>query len=196
MHHQPNSIEFLLPVWLNEYTQTYTATHDINDRMSFVIEASRRNVQNHTGGPFAAAVFEIDTGTLVAMGVNLVTTQGLSFLHAEMVALTLAQKKLGTYDLGASDIMSSHELITCSEPCTMCYGAVPWSGVRRLVTGARDADVRRIGFDEGPKIRNWQEELEKRGIEVITGIQQDSASRVLAEYLEQGGRIYNARDTR
>jgi tRNA(Arg) A34 adenosine deaminase TadA len=194
MHHQPQSIEFQLPAWLDEYTQTYTATHDINDRMSFVIEASRRNVQKRTGGPFAAAVFEKDTGALVAMGVNLVTTQGLSFLHAEMVALTLAQKKLGTYDLGASD-MPSHELTTCSEPCAMCYGAIPWSGVRRVVTGARDTDVRRIGFDEGPKIPHWQEELEKRGIEVITGIQQDNASRVLAEYVEQGGRIYNARDT-
>ena len=194
MHHQPNSIEFLLPVWLDEFMQKYTTSSDFNDRMSFVIEASRRNIQEKTGGPFAAAVFEKETGVLVALGVNLVTTQGLSFLHAEMVALTLAQRKLGTYDLGASD-MPSHELITCSEPCAMCYGAIPWSGVRRVIIGARDTDVRRIGFDEGPKIPHWQEELEKRGIEVITGIQQDDASRVLAEYVEQGGLIYNARDT-
>jgi tRNA(Arg) A34 adenosine deaminase TadA len=194
MHHQPKSIEFLLPAWLDEFMQIYTTSNDINDRMSFVIEASRRNVMEKTGGPFAAAVFETETGVLVALGVNLVTSLGLSMLHAEMVALTIAQKKLGNYDLGARD-MPSHELVTSTEPCAMCYGAIPWSGVRRVITGSCDADVRGIGFDEGPKVQHWREELEKRGIEVITGIQRNKAVQVLVEYAEQGGRIYNARDT-
>jgi tRNA(Arg) A34 adenosine deaminase TadA len=193
MLHQPDSIEFTLPAWLDECMQSYTVSQDLRDRMSFVIEASRRNVLEKTGGPFAAAVFEIKTGKLVSLGVNLVTTQGLSFLHAEMVALTVAQKKLGTYDLGAND-MPSHEIIASTEPCTMCYGAIVWSGVRRLVTGSRDADVRGIGFDEGPKIGGWKEELEKRGIEVISDIQRDAAARVLVDYLKKGGLIYNARN--
>jgi len=194
MHHQPDSIEFVLPAWLDEHMQSYSASRDVNDRMSFVIETSRRNVLENTGGPFAAAVFESDTGKLVSLGVNLVTTQRISILHAEIVALTVAQRKLGTYDLGAAD-MPSHELVTSTEPCAMCYGAIPWSGVRRVITGSRDADVRGIGFDEGPKIEHWQEELEKRSIEVITNIQRDSAARVLVEYAENGGHIYNARGT-
>jgi tRNA(Arg) A34 adenosine deaminase TadA len=194
MHHQPLSIEFMLPFWLDEHMQTYAASCDLDDRMAFVIEASRRNVLEKTGGPFAAAVFESETDVLVALGVNLVTSQGLSILHAEMVALTVAQKKLGTYDLGAANT-PSHELVTSTEPCAMCYGAIPWSGVRRVITGSRDADVRGIGFDEGPKIECWKEELEKRGIEIITDIQREQAARVLAEYLENGGHIYNARNT-
>lgn len=194
MQHQPESIEFILPAWLDEYMQSYTASRDINERMSFVIEASRRNLAHKTGGPFAAAVFETHTGELVSLGVNLVTTQGLSFLHAEMVALTVAQKKLGAYDLGAAG-MPSHELITSTEPCAMCYGAIPWSGVRRIITGAREADVLDIGFDEGPKIENWEEELEKRGIEIITDMQRDNAASVLVEYFENGGLIYNSRGT-
>jgi hypothetical protein len=32
------------------------------------------------------------------------------------------------------------------------FGAVPWSGVRRLACGARDEDASDIGFDEGPKM--------------------------------------------
>jgi tRNA(Arg) A34 adenosine deaminase TadA len=134
------------------------------------------------------------TGALVSLGVNLVTTQGLSILHAEIVALTVAQKKLGNYDLGANG-MQSHELITSTEPCAMCYGAIPWSGVRRVITGSRDVDVRGIGFDEGPKITRWKEELEQRGIKVITDIHREAAAQVLTDYFEKGGHIYNARDT-
>jgi tRNA(Arg) A34 adenosine deaminase TadA len=194
MRHQPKSIEFFLPDWLDEYIQNYRQSSDINDRMSFVIEASRRNVSVKTGGPFAAAVFEKETGALVSLGVNLVTTQGLSILHAEMVALTVAQKKLGSYDLGARE-MPQLELVTSTEPCAMCYGAVTWSGVRRLITGSRDTDVCSIGFDEGPRTESWKEELELRGIEVITDVLRDDAARVLTDYLNQGGRIYNARNT-
>jgi len=160
--------------------------------MSLVIEASQRNVDEGTGGPFAAAVFEIESGRLVALGVNLVTSERLSVLHAEIVALSLAQKKLGAYDLGKPDV-PNHELVTSSEPCAMCLGAIPWSGVRRVVIGARDSDVRAIGFDEGAKIETWPSELKKRGIAVIRDVERDAAVRVLREYAKQGGKIYNPR---
>jgi tRNA(Arg) A34 adenosine deaminase TadA len=193
MLHQPSSLTFELPAWLEDYIQSYSCTMEIEQRMSFVIGASRLNVRHRTGGPFAAAVFEIATAELVSLGVNLVTSQQISILHAEMVAIALAQKKLGRYDLGAAG-HPTHELVTSTEPCAMCYGAVPWSGVRRVVTGSRDADVRSIGFDEGPKIEMWKDALEHRGIEVITDIHRDQAARVLTEYVKQGGRIYNARE--
>jgi len=86
----------------------------------------------------AAAIFESESGRLVSLGgVNLVTSEGLSILHAETLALALAQHKPGTYDLGRYDL-PAHELVTVTEPSAMCLGAIPWSGVRRLITGARD----------------------------------------------------------
>lgn len=160
--------------------------------MKFVIEASRRNVEEDTGGPFAAAVFETDTGSLVSVGVNLVSSLGLSVLHAEIVALTLAQQRVGTYDLGAAHL-PRHELVTSTEPCAMCFGAIPWSGIVRVVAGARDADARRIGFDEGPKLADWRGALADRGIEVVADVERDSAAAVLSEYVRRGGRIYNSR---
>jgi tRNA(Arg) A34 adenosine deaminase TadA len=77
---------------VSEYTKDIDIITDINDRMAFVVEASRRNVQNKTGGPFAAAVFEKESARLISLGVNLVTTQHLSMLHAEMVAISLANE--------------------------------------------------------------------------------------------------------
>ncbi|OPX99603.1 MAG: Guanine deaminase [Syntrophorhabdus sp. PtaB.Bin006] len=163
--------------------------------MSFVIKAAQLNVSKGTGGPFAAAVFETESGKLVSLGVNLVTSGGLSILHAEMLAFTLAQQKIGAYDLGRYDL-PSHDLVASAEPCTMCLGAIPWSGVRRVIVGARDSDVRAIGFDEGPKAKEWKDELEKRGIAVICDVGREAAVQVLLDYSLQGGKIYNSRESR
>ncbi|NTW53358.1 MAG: nucleoside deaminase [Chlorobaculum sp.] len=192
MFHQPSHINFALPEWLESYSGTYQPSSSLDERMMFVIGAARRNVEECTGGPFAAGVFECGTGELVSLGVNLVFTQKSSILHAEMVAIALAQMKLCAYDLGGSG-MPAHELVTSAEPCAMCFGAILWSGVRHLVTGALSEDARAIGFDEGPKPANWIEELESRGNRVITGVERDAACEVLQLYARSGGQIYNSR---
>lgn len=195
MSFQPSAIEIQLPEWIDSFLLGYPGyISSIQDRMSFVIEAARLNVSKGTGGPFAAAVFETESGKLVSLGVNLVISEGLSILHAEMVAFALAQKKIGSYDLGRHDL-AAHELVTSIEPCAMCFGAIPWSGVRRVIAGARDSDARRIGFDEGPKLKDWRSELEKRGIATICDVRREAATQVLLAYSLQGGKIYNSRES-
>lgn len=191
MFNQPATIQFSLPVWLTVFIQQRPfIIKDVRDRMGFVIEASRRNIQEKTGGPFAAALFEIGSGKLISLGVNLVTTQGLSIVHAEIVAIAVAQRKWGTYDLGKEG-NARNELVTSTEPCAMCLGAIPWSGVHRVVTGAKGIDATRIGFDEGSKVRNWRIALAERHIEVIVNVKRFEACEVLNEYSRSGGRIYN-----
>jgi tRNA(Arg) A34 adenosine deaminase TadA len=194
MFRQPSSIQFSLPSWIEAFAREHSVVESPAARMAFVIAASRKNVEEKTGGPFAAAIFQKDTGKLVSLGVNLVTSQGLSLLHAEMVAFALAQTKLGTYDLGRKGL-AQHELVASTEPCAMCFGAIFWSGVRRVVCAAEDADARSIGFDEGPKLPNWQEALKSRGVEVVCGTMREEAAAVLAWYAESGGRIYNSRES-
>jgi tRNA(Arg) A34 adenosine deaminase TadA len=196
MSFQPGIIEIQLPDWIGRFLAEYPGyILSMQDRMLFVIEAAHRNISNGTGGPFAAAVFETESGKLISVGVNLVTSQGLSILHAEMVALAFAQKKIGSYDLGRHDL-AAHELVTSIEPCAMCFGAIPWSGVRRVIIGARDSDARSIGFDEGPKMKDWRIELEKRGITTICDISREAAVQVLLNYSLQGGKIYNSRESK
>jgi tRNA(Arg) A34 adenosine deaminase TadA len=195
MSFQPGIIEIQLPEWIDRFLTGYPEyILSIHDRMSFVIEAAQCNISKGTGGPFAAAIFETESGKLISLGVNLVTFQGLSILHAEMVAFALAQKKIGSYDLGRRDL-AAHELVTSIEPCAMCFGAIPWSGVRRIIAGARDSDARSIGFDEGPKMKDWRIELEKRGIATICDISREAAVRVLLDYSLRGGKIYNSRES-
>ncbi|HEY5932424.1 MAG TPA: nucleoside deaminase [Nitrospira sp.] len=162
------------------------------DRMRFVIELALTNVTARTGGPFGAAVFESQTGRLIAIGVNVVEPANCSLAHAEVVALVNAHRTLRHFDLGAPGVPKL-TLVTSCEPCAMCYGAILWSGVRKVVCGARRSDAMAIGFDEAPKPKNWVAALEERGISVIRDLCRDEAIAVFQRYQQIGGRIYNAR---
>lgn len=178
------------PDWLIDYTRETAPLANFEARMARVIGAARENITRGDGGPFAAGVFERDSGKLVALGVNMVATAGLSVLHAEIMALSLAQKKLGSFDLGGEGL-GPHDLVTSAAPCAMCLGAVPWSGVTRLIAGARGEDVEAVGFDEGAKPANWERSLTARGIEVVGDVLRTEAAAVLRDYAERGGQIYN-----
>jgi tRNA(Arg) A34 adenosine deaminase TadA len=179
-----------LPEWVAEYLdQLPQIFSSVEDRMDVVIDLSRKNIEHKTGGPFGAAVFDVD-GRLIAPGVNMVIPSNCSILHAEMVAIALAQKVLGRFDISDGD-RYNFELYATTEPCAMCFGAIPWSGVRRLVCGATKEDAQAIGFDEGPRIENWSQALSERGIEVIRGVHRKNAAAVLKDYAGSGGFIYN-----
>lgn len=160
-----------------------------DERMRFAMELARLNVRHGSGGPFGAAVFGHD-GTLIAPGINMVVSAGCSLLHAEMVALASAQKMLGRHDIGDGGRLR-YDLYATSEPCAMCFGAIPWSGVSGLVCGAREADARAIGFDEGTKPADWVTALNERGISVERDVLRAEAVAVLHEYVASGGVIYS-----
>ncbi len=182
-----------LPAWVESHLAHADTTYDtVEDRMRLAVELSRLNVEHGTGGPFGAAIFDTQTGKLVAPGVNIVVDSRWSGGHAEMVAFAIAQQAVGTHDLGAPEF-AHHELVTSTEPCSMCLGATPWSGVKRLVCAATHDDATSVGFDEGPKPADWVGELEARGISVVQQVLRDDALRVLQAYASRGGYIYNGR---
>lgn len=186
-------VELRLPDWIEEVIPDPDhACESIEERMRLAVDLARENVRRGTGGPFGAAIFERDTGRLLAPGVNLVTSAGCSAFHAEMVAIMVAQKSIGSFDLGGEGL-PDYELVASVEPCVMCFGATTWSGVRRLVCGARDEDAREIGFDEGAKLSDWPAALEERGISVERDVLREEAAAVLREYAASGGEIYNSR---
>ena len=159
--------------------------------MRLAIELARQNVERRTGGPFGAVVFEAATGRVVGVGVNLVEASNCSIAHAEMVAIATAQQAVGHYDLGAAG--RTYDLATSTEPCAMCLGAIPWSGLRRIICAAHGEDAAAIGFDEGAKPADWTGALRQRGIEVVRDVLRDEARAVLQQYASSGGLIYNAR---
>lgn len=184
-----------LPDWIEPFVRALPPVLPrVEDRLRVAIELARRNVAHGSGGPFGAAVFDAGGG-LVAAGVNLVVAGRCSVLHAEIVALALAQQRVGRFDLSDGG-RERWELCASSEPCAMCFGAVPWSGVTRLVCGARAEDAVAVGFDEGPKPGDWVGELQRRGIAVARDVLREDAVAVLAEYRARGGCVYNGRTSR
>lgn len=183
-----------LPEWLKDYIgDPDTIYETMEERMALVIGLARENIRQKTGGPFGAAIFDLNSKKLIMPGVNMVTSTNCSVIHAEIAAYIFAQQKLKTFDLGSKGLPDC-ELVTSVEPCAMCLGATCWSGVRQVVIGAREKDAAAIGFDEGPKKANWVEELKKRGIQVYQDILSEKAAAVLTEYAENSGLIYNGRN--
>jgi tRNA(Arg) A34 adenosine deaminase TadA len=182
-----------LPAWALDEANRIPTLSSVEERMEAVIRFSRLNCDNDTGGPFAAGVFEEQSGKLVAIGVNRVVPMNCSSAHAEIVALSLAQKQLAAFDLGGPG-MARHQLVVNWRPCAMCYGAVIWSGVRSLVIAGSDSQLEQItGFDEGPMPAAWREELQRRGIELTEDVLKAEACKVFRAFRDSGKLVYNGR---
>jgi tRNA(Arg) A34 adenosine deaminase TadA len=178
-----------LPDWIDAFLEKLPNIFaSPADRMQLAIDLAIENIRRGSGGPFGAAIFEIESGILVSVGVNIVVPGNCSLAHAETTAIALAQSVLQTYDLS---LKGRFELATSCAPCAMCLGAIGWSGLKSVLCGASEADARAIGFDEGAKPANWQNEFKKRGITVAENILQEQTRKVFEEYIHSGGKIYN-----
>jgi tRNA(Arg) A34 adenosine deaminase TadA len=178
------------PPWVDAVAKVDDVFGSDESRMRLAIRLARENVTRGAGGPFGAAVFRLPDGVLVAAGVNSVTRLANSVLHAEVLAIMLAQQRVGAHTLNAPGL-PPHVLVTSCEPCAMCLGATLWSGVRRLVCGAAREDAVAVGFDEGPVFPESYAYLESRGISVVRGVLRKEAAAVLELYRRSGGPVYN-----
>lgn len=182
-----------LPGWLvADLGALPTALPTAEEQMRLVNELADRNWRAGNGGPFAAIVVDEQTGALVSVGVNVVLESGVTSAHAEVMALALAQRALGRWDLGAGGARLT--LVVNWRPCVQCYGATMWSGVRSLVVaGEGDLLEELTGFDEGPMVEDWAEQFERRGIRVTSGVGYDDAVAVYRAYGASDAVVYNAR---
>lgn len=186
--------EISLPDWAiaeNEKLPSHFVT--LEERMAVVIRFAELNLAKDTGGPFAAGIFEKQSGKCVIIGVNRVVPSSVSSAHAEIVTISMAQQILNTFDLGGPG-MPEHQLVVNARPCAMCFGSIPWSGVRSVAVGARGEQVEKItGFDEGPIHPQWQQELRSRGIEVVEDVLHEEAIQVFHRFRDSGLPVYNGR---
>ena len=187
----PRSLRVDLPSWIGQFCDELPKRLDSpEDRMAVAISLSRQNVIHDSGGPFGALVVERASGQVIAVGVNRVEPASCSSAHAEIMALSLAQQALAHWDLSEAG-RGELELVTSCEPCAMCLGAIPWSGVSSVLCGAKKADAEAAGFDEGDRPTDWVERLSARGITVVRSLLRNQAARVLNQYARSGRTIYS-----
>ncbi len=84
----------------------------------------------HDDVPIGAVI--VRNGEIVARGENMVQKNKKPTLHAEIVAINRACKKLGTKFLDDCDIYVS------LEPCAMCATAISFARIRNIYFAATD----------------------------------------------------------
>lgn len=104
------------------------------------IALSDNNVKTGAGGPFGAVV--VKNGIVIASSANRVIPENDPTAHAEISAIRLACKELGTYNL------SGCEIYTSCEPCPMCLGAIYWARLDKIYYANTKTDAADIGFDD------------------------------------------------
>lgn len=108
--------------------------------MHLALREASRGMRSGQGGPFGACI--VRDGLIVAVAHNCVFGSGNPTQHAEVVAIGRAAKRLGTHILKGCTIYST------TEPCPMCFSAIHWAQIDRIVFGTGIADVKRLGFNE------------------------------------------------
>jgi tRNA(Arg) A34 adenosine deaminase TadA len=185
-----SAITIQYPVWLLDFIKSAPAIRGPEDAMRLAIELARMNIERDHGGPFGALVVQKPSNKIIGAGVNCVARNNNAILHAEIMALMMAQKEVGSFSL-KSDPAFSHELITTCEPCAMCLGGALWSGVSAIICGAHRSDAQSIGFDEGPVFDKSYRYLKLKGIKIVFGLLKKEARDLFALYREKNGLIYN-----
>ena len=126
--------------------------------MRLAIKKSLESVDNG-GGPFGAVV--VKDGEVVAIASNSVTIDNDPTAHAEVNAIRMACKKLGTFDLSGCEIYAS------CEPCPMCLASIYWARIGKLYYANTKVDADKIGFSDSFIYEEFAKPESERSIKVV-----------------------------
>lgn len=115
----------------------------------------------------------VKNGKVIATGRNLKERDNLGILHAEIVAITNANKALNSTNL------SGCELYVTLEPCPMCAGAIINSKIDKVVFGAFDLKNGACG-----SVTNLFALPFTHKPECFGGIMEDECSNILTEFFK------------
>ncbi|MGN1116177.1 MAG: tRNA adenosine(34) deaminase TadA [Candidatus Ornithomonoglobus sp.] len=104
----------------------------ITDHNKFMREALRQAKKAAAIGEMPVGAVVVRGGEIISRGYNKRETKKNALLHAELIAIERACKKLGGWRLPGC------ELYVTLEPCPMCAGAVLNSRIERVYYGASD----------------------------------------------------------
>ncbi|MBU0532674.1 nucleoside deaminase [Patescibacteria group bacterium] len=107
--------------------------------MKNAIEIAKKGVRKGNS-PFGACI--VKGKTVIAVAHNTVLKRKDATDHAEINAIHKACKKLRNHELRGCTIYST------TEPCPMCFSAIHWAKIDKIVFGTKIADVKKLGFSE------------------------------------------------
>lgn len=126
------------------------------------------------GGPFGAAITR--KGKLVVVAHNTVVLSHDATEHAEINAIHAAGKKLRNYDLSNCTIYAT------TEPCPMCYSAIHWAKIPRIVYGASIEDAEAAGLNELHIHDALLKKLGHEKTEIVSGVLAKECAKQLRDW--------------
>lgn len=101
---------------------------DINEK--FMLEAIKEAEKAYDKEECPIGCVIVKDGKILVRSHNLRVTRGNALMHAEVIAIDKACRKIGDFRLEDCD------MYVTLEPCTMCAGAVIQSRIRKIYFGA------------------------------------------------------------
>jgi len=154
-----------------------------NENKQYMIAAIKQvkdRVADNVGGPFGACIVLKDQ--VISLGHNTVLEDVDPTCHAEINAIRTAAEKLGRYDLKGCVIYST------TEPCPMCFSAIHWANIDKIVYGTEIDDVKKLGFRELNIDNHTLKKLGNSNIEIVSGFEREACKEML-EYWQEHSKL-------
>ena len=155
--------------------------HEDEKHMTLALDACRKGVEAGQS-PFGACI--VRDGSVLACAHNHVWADNDPTAHAEIQAVRQACSGLGQVHLAGATIYST------TEPCPMCFAAIHWARIERIVYAADIADAQRFGFNELTIANDTMRNLGGLGIVIVGGVLRQEAIDLYRLWQAGGGRAY------
>lgn len=124
---------------LNSFDKLITTAAD-KKFMEIALDQARKGSQQLEGGPFGCCI--VRNTEVIAKASNSVLKDKDPTAHAEINAIREASRSLGRYDLSDCIIYAT------TEPCPMCFFAIHWARIPKVIYGTSIKEAKELGFNE------------------------------------------------
>jgi tRNA(Arg) A34 adenosine deaminase TadA len=142
--------------------------------MELALREAYRGIHRAAGGPFGACI--VRKGEVLALGHNRVLASGNPTLHAEVVAIGKASRRLGRH------VLDGCVLYSTTEPCPMCFSAIHWARIAEVHFGTTVPDVQRLGFNELTISNATLKRLGRSPVRLRPGLQREACRQLLRDW--------------
>ncbi len=144
------------------------------DDKFYMKQAIKRAKVAYKDGETPVGAVIVKDGVVIASGRNYRENKKNALMHAELVAINRACKKLGSWRLVGCD------LYVTLEPCPMCAGAAINARIRRVVYGASDGKAGSFG-----SLVNLNDYPYNHKPEIVSGVLGEECAMLLSDFFKE-----------
>lgn len=141
----------------------------------FMKEALKQAQKAYDIGETPIGAVIVRDGKIIARGYNKRETKKNALLHAEIIAIDKACKKLGGWRLPGCD------MYVTLEPCPMCSGAIINSRIENVYFGAYD---KKSGCASS-NINLFEKGLFNHNVNIVGGIMEEECATMLSSFFKE-----------